>query len=80
MSQAQDSPLKTQDSPIDSPPEHITDQEVFDAMEAQGGGFVAHLGAAWRRADAVNSTKLHAVFGHYFNECRQSIERDRASR
>jgi len=46
----------------------ITDEEVFDAMEREGGGFVSHLGAAWRRADLINYRKLMNVFGDYYLE------------
>jgi len=54
------------------------DELVFDAMERQGGGFVAHLGQAWRRADPVNYAKLMSAFGDCYRQYQAAAERQRS--
>lgn len=42
--------------------------ETLDNMERTGGGFVACLAAAWRRADPDNHAKLFSAFGDYYRQ------------
>lgn len=35
---------------------------AFKKMEDQGGGFAAHLAAAWFHADSSNKTKIEATW------------------
>ena len=46
----------------------MTDDEITEAMMRYGGGFVADLGALFRRADAENQAILKAAFPHYWIE------------
>lgn len=52
------------------------EQQVFDAMQKYGGSFVAALSEAWRRADKVNSARLHIAFAYYYVEYAEMVKRD----
>jgi hypothetical protein len=44
------------------------DYDIVEAMLRYGGGFVADLGALFRRADAENQAILKTAFAHYWRE------------
>jgi len=44
------------------------DYAIVEAMLRYGGGFVADLGALFRRADAVNQAILKTAFAHVWRE------------
>ena len=44
------------------------DYAIVEAMLRYGGGFVADLGALFRRADAENQAILKTAFAHYWRE------------
>jgi len=46
----------------------LTDYAITEAMLRYGGGFVADLGALFRRADAENQAILKAAFAHVWAE------------
>jgi len=46
----------------------LTDYAITEAMLRYGGGFVADLGALFRRADAENQAILKTAFAHYWRE------------
>jgi hypothetical protein len=46
----------------------LTDFAITEAMLRYGGGFVADLGALFRRADADNQAILKAAFAHVWAE------------
>ena len=69
------SPLKPAPEPAPGTQGRPLQQEVFDAMENFGGGFVRHLAMAWRRADPANSQTLHHVFGHYYRQYENQLIR-----
>ena len=48
--------------------DEMTDYLITEAMLRYGGGFVADLGALFRRADADNQAILKAAFAHYWRE------------
>jgi hypothetical protein len=57
----------------------ISDRDIALAMVTFGGSFVAALGAAWTRADAVNAEKIKAAFPEYWEQYRDLVQlRDRA--
>jgi len=51
----------------DETPE-LTDYAITEAMLRYGGGFVADLGARFRRAEDVNQAILKAAFAHVWAE------------
>jgi len=52
----------------DAMTDELTDYAITEAMLRYGGGFVADLGALFRRADAENQAILKAAFAHYWAE------------
>jgi len=52
---------------------------VVDAMEKEGGGFVAALAPCFRKAGRGNFLKLRAMFSDYWDEYEKVAE-DRAAR
>ena len=44
------------------------DYAIVEAMLRYGGGFVADLGALYRRADAENQAILKTAFAHVWRE------------
>ena len=55
----------------------VTDDEILDAMQRYGGGFVVALARLFQRADAVNQAILRDAFRHVFAEYREIVERRR---
>jgi hypothetical protein len=47
------------------------DYDIVEAMLKYGGGFVADLGALFRRADAENQAILKTAFAHVWAEYAQ---------
>jgi len=55
----------------------VTDDEILDAMNRYGGGFVVALARLFQRADPVNQAILRDAFRHVFVEYGQLVERRR---
>lgn len=51
----------------------VSPQDVLDAMERWGGGFVSALAVAWRRADYQNQKRLRQAFGHYWDTYEEMV-------
>lgn len=50
------------------------DYDIVEAMLKYGGGFVADLGALFRRADAENQAILKTAFAHIWREYAEIVE------
>jgi ribosomal protein S27AE len=55
-----------------------TDDEILDAMQRYGGGFVVALARLFQRADPVNQVIVREAFRHYWEEYGEIVERRRA--
>lgn len=47
---------------------------ALDLMAAQGGNFVRALALCYRSADAINQSKLYAMFAGYFETYEDRFE------
>ena len=56
---------------------NATDDEILDAMNRYGGGFVVALARLFQRADPVNQAILRDAFRHVFVEYGHLVERRR---
>jgi hypothetical protein len=56
---------------------NASDDEILDAMNRYGGGFVVALARLFQRADAGNQAILREAFRHVFIEYGQLVERRR---
>lgn len=54
---------------------YCRDWEITAAMITYGGGFVAALGALYRRADPMNQVRLKAAFPEYWQEYAELARR-----
>lgn len=57
--------------------DEITEDDVLDAMEKYGGGFIKALAQAWRKADMSNAAILRSSFRKYFVQYKAHAMRDR---
>ena len=56
----------------------VRDDEIVDAMQRYGGGFVVALARLFARADPENQAILKTAFARYWTEYRDIVAKRRA--
>lgn len=60
------------------PTDDVRDDEIIEAMQRYGGGFVVALARLFARADPENQAIIRTAFARYWTEYRDIVAKRRA--